>query len=117
MLKLLGPVHGRVGEWNWRIKAQRTALRTIISLLIYQKEKGSYPTNLDDLVSSGFLKSLPMDPWSDKPLVYKKTESNFTLYSVGPNFKDDGGVMGTDEEGKPRMWAENGDWVFWPIVK
>ncbi len=117
MLKLLGPVHGRVGEWNWRIKAQRTALRTIISLLIYEKEKGSYPTNLDELVSSGFLKSLPMDPWSDKPLVYKKTETGFTLYSVGLNFKDDGGVMGTDEEGKPRMWAENGDWVFWPVAK
>jgi hypothetical protein len=59
-----------------------------------------------------------MDPWSDKPLVYKKTESSFTLYSVGKNFVDDGGVSAKDKDGQIQMWNEKeGDVVFWPVVK
>ena len=37
------------------------------------------------------------------------------LYSVGMNFKDDGGAPSTDKNGKPRQWGENSDWIFWPV--
>jgi hypothetical protein len=56
-----------------------------------------------------------MDPYSDRPLIYKKTDEGFMLYSVGLNFTDDGGVPGTDKNGKPRMWGDNGDQIFWPV--
>jgi len=61
------------------------------------------------------LKALPIDPFSDKPLVYRRTEDGFILYSVGPNFEDDGGVVGKDEKGRVKMWADEGDAVFWPV--
>ena len=56
-----------------------------------------------------------MDPWSDKPLAYKKTENDFILYSVGPNFTDDGGEHGRDRDGRIQKWADNGDMIFWPL--
>jgi hypothetical protein len=57
-----------------------------------------------------------MDPFSDKPLVYRRTDDDFILYSVGYNFIDDGGVRGKDKNGKPRMWADNGDRIFRPTM-
>jgi hypothetical protein len=117
MLQMIGPPYGKVNEMCWRLKTHRTALRTVITILVYEREKGRYPINLDELVSSGFLKELPMDPYSDKPLVYRKTETGFTLYSIGNNFVDDGGKMGVDDKGQPRLWQNNGDNVFWPVQK
>jgi hypothetical protein len=59
-----------------------------------------------------------MDHFSDAPMVYRKTEDGFTLYSVGLNFVDDGGVMGKDSKGKTILWNEKeGDAVFWPVLK
>jgi hypothetical protein len=52
-----------------------------------------------------------------RPLVYKKRDDNFVLYSVGPNFKDDDGEVFQDEKGGVRKWVGEGDWVFWPIQK
>jgi len=59
---------------------------------------------------------LPIDPYSDQPLVYKRTESDFVLYGVGENFKDDGGTVAV-VDGRLRKWGtkEEGDWVFWPV--
>jgi hypothetical protein len=48
----------------------------------------------------------------DKPLVYKKTDDNFILYSVGPNFTDDGGEPGKGKSGRIKNWTDNGDTVF-----
>jgi len=72
---------------------------------------------LQELVKRGYLTELPMDPYSDKPLVYKKTDDGFLLYSVGVNFKDDSGQIARDDEGKIREYADEGDWVFWPVPK
>jgi hypothetical protein len=56
-----------------------------------------------------------MDPFSDKPLVYRRTDDDFILYSVGYNFVDDGGVPGIDRNDKYRVWADYGDRIFWPM--
>jgi hypothetical protein len=38
-------------------------------------------------------------------------------YSLGTNLTDEGGKLGLGSRGTPRMWADNGDWVFWPVPK
>jgi hypothetical protein len=69
-------------------------------------------------VTSGYLNELPMDPFSDKPLAYKRTDGDFILYSFSHNLTDDGGQIGKNSRGEPRrLWADNGDSVFWPIQK
>jgi len=117
MLKINIPAYRRVSQIAWRMKTGRQALLTVLAIMRYEKEKGQYPADLDELVEAGYLKKLPMDPHSDGPLVYKRTDEGFLLYSFGINLTDDGGKLGLGSQGTPRMWADNGDWVFWPVPK
>ena len=117
MLKIQTPAHGKVNQLAWRTKTDRQALLTVLAVMRYEKEKGRYPATLDELVKADYLKKLPIDPYSDGPFVYRKTDSGFLLYSVGMNLKDDGGQLGLTEQGKPKMWMDNGDWIFWPVEK
>ncbi|MHC4584145.1 MAG: DUF1700 domain-containing protein [Planctomycetota bacterium] len=117
MLKIQIPALERIGQIAWRMKSGREALLAVLAVMRYGKEKGGYPVGLDELVREGYLKKLPMDPYSDGPLVYRKTESGFLLYSLGTNLTDEGGELGLSGRGTPKMWMDNGDWVFWPVLK
>jgi len=117
MLKIQTPAHERIIQTAWRMKTGRQALLTVLAVMRYEKEKGQYPASLDELVEAGYLKELPMDPYSDGPLIYRRTNGGFLLYSFGMDLKDDGGKLGLGSRGTPRMWADNGDWVFWPVPK
>jgi len=124
LLKILAPAFGKVIQLGYRNKTDTLGTLTTIAILRYKKEKGRLPENLDGVVSSGYLKDIPVDPFSDKPLVYKRTEDGFILYSVGLNMVDDGGVWGTytDCNGKKKttykkIWTDDGDAIFWPVLK
>ena len=100
---------------DWRLKTHESGVITLLAIQRYFRAKGSYPDNLGRLVEQGFLKEPPKDPFGPGPLTYRKTDNGFLLYSWGANRQDDGGQWGTDSQGQPRMWADNGDWVFWPV--
>ncbi len=117
MLQILEPAHRRVGQLVWRMKTHRVTLLTVLAVLRYEKENGRCPENLHSLVGLDYLKELPMDPWSDKPLVYKRGDDGFVLYGVGSNFTDDGGEAARYDDGRIRKYADEGDWVFWPVGK
>jgi len=118
LLEILTPALSRISELSHRNRADVEAVLTIIAILRYEQDSGGYPQNLEQLIADDYLKELPLDPFSDKPLVYKKTQDSFILYSVGRNFTDDGGVYGKDRKGKPRLWYSlDGDAVFWPVPK
>jgi hypothetical protein len=109
LLQILTPALGRISELSHRNKVGVQTTVTILALLRYKKDKASYPENLDGLMSAGYLKQLPIDLYSNKPLAYKRTDDDFTLYSFGADF-DDGGA--------PSKWGEGtdgGDQVFWPV--
>jgi hypothetical protein len=108
---------GLWGEAAYRNKMQTEAVITTLAITRFKQSTGGYPENLEELVTAGYLKKIPLDSFSDKPLVYKKTDDNFILYSVGLNFKDDGGEVARDEKGKVKMWADEDDTVFWPVPK
>jgi len=101
----------------YQVKSQYEATLTILALQRWRLVKGRYPQSLDDLVTEGYLKQLPMDPYSVKPLTYKKKDGGFILYSIGPNFTDDGGQMSRDDKGRVKLWSNEGDAVFWPVQK
>jgi len=85
-------------------RAQTDALIAVLAILRYKAETVRFPESLDKLVSTGYLQALPNDPYSDGPLVYKLTGGNFTLYSVGDNFKNDGG-------------EDKLDTIYWPVQR
>ncbi|TSA53856.1 MAG: hypothetical protein D4R45_04955 [Planctomycetaceae bacterium] len=117
LIQLFLPATGRVSDIAYRGKMGHETTKAILALQRWRLQKDQYPVALGELVSAGFLNELPMDPWSDKPLVYKKTDDNFIIYSVGFNFTDDDGKYGKDRSGNIRTWSDNGDFVFWPLPK
>ena len=103
-------------------KAQTKALIAICAILRFKEGNHRFPASLDELVSADYLESVPMDPYSNGPLVYKLTEDNFKLYSIGEDFVDDGG---SGEDKKRPITVLNGkyivpreyppDIVYWPV--
>ncbi|MBP88360.1 MAG: hypothetical protein CMJ64_16865 [Planctomycetaceae bacterium] len=60
----------------------------------FQKEQGGLPESLDELCPT-YISSVPIDPYSDDPLIFRRTLDAYVLYSVGPDGRDDGGKFGT----------------------
>ena len=114
LLQIFAPALGRVSEISHRNKTEVEATVTVLSLLRYKADNGSYPKDLQQLITTGYLRQLPTDLYNVKPLIYKKTADSFILYSVGENFEDDGGKSGTDSKGRARLWSGKADEVFWP---
>ena len=100
-----------------RSKTEQSAVTTTIVLLRFKADKGNFPDNLNELITAGFLKELPQDPYNEGTLTYKRVGESFILYSLGPNFKDDGGQAFRDNKGRIEMWSDEGDTVFWPVEK
>jgi hypothetical protein len=51
---------------------------------------GRAPDSLAELAPE-FAPSIPLDPFDNNPLRYKKLAKGFIVYSIGPDFADDGG--------------------------
>ncbi|MHC4739423.1 MAG: hypothetical protein ACYS9Y_11025 [Planctomycetota bacterium] len=117
LLESLVPAFSKVSRQEYANKGGVEAALTIIAILRYKQDTADFPEDLEQLVTAGYLKEIPLDSFSDnKPLVYKKTEDSFVLYSVSLNYTDDGGRVVRDKKGRVKMWAANeGDWVFWPV--
>lgn len=96
-----------------RLRAQARALETIMSVLTFKENTGRLPLNLSELQETGLLEKLPIDPFSGKPIEYKKMDDNFTVYSYGLDFDDDGG----ERIGDFPFSGQNGDLVAWPAKK
>jgi hypothetical protein len=94
-----------------RLRAETRDLDTIMSVLTFKENKSRLPLNLSELQEAGLLEKVPIDPFSGKPIEYKKLDDNFTVYSYGVDFDDDGGVRMVDFD------RHNGDLVMWPVKK
>ena len=53
---------------------------------------GALPATLDALVP-GFIDRVPVDPFSGVPVKLRSSAGSYAIYSVGANFKDDGGTV------------------------
>ena len=109
-LSAMMPALGRVIEMFYQNKIQTEAVRAIIALHQYNKQNSRYPESLNELVETGLLEQVPLDPFSDKEIMYKKEGGSFKLYSIGSNFVDDGG-------NPERIEKHQLDFVYWPIEK
>ncbi len=97
------------------IEAQATSalLRAKLALLAYHKERNHYPETLAELVQDGYLSRVPEDPFAGKfaePLHYKRlSDSQYLLYSVGPDGTDDGGkpIVDRRQNGMPNIQPQS----------
>jgi hypothetical protein len=70
--------------------AQLRLLRVELALREYRAARGRYPDTLAELVPS-VLPRLPKDPFTEKPLFYRRQGERYLLCSPGPDGMDDGG--------------------------
>jgi hypothetical protein len=81
-------VNASVGFSAKRQDAARRVLLTDLALRLYRDEHGEAPPDLNALVPS-ILKSVPVDPFTDKPLRYQRRGKDGVVYSAGPDRDDD----------------------------
>jgi hypothetical protein len=107
---MLSPAYLRVINLSHRCDAETQAVIVILALERFKIAAGSYPDSLVVLKEKGYIDTIPLDPFSGKPFMYRKTKESFTLYSYAYDFDDDGG-SGDSE------WTVDGDgdFVFWPL--
>ena len=92
-----------------RSQASVTLARVACALERHRLAKAGYPESLEQL-SPGFLDRLPPDPINGGPLKYRRdAPDRFVLYSVGPDGRDDGGVVSAPGSEKAK---ETGDIVW-----
>jgi hypothetical protein len=103
LAKYRNPITAARDWWQARASIKAAALRhnstlAHVSLLTlelnlrcYRAEHSQPPATLNELVPR-YLKTLPPDPFTGQPLIYRPQGTNWLLYSVGPDGVDDGGM-------------------------
>ena len=90
--KIKGPVLAR----HNKAVAHLRLIMVELALRCYRSDQGQPPSSLNELVPK-YLQTLPYDPFASGPLplMYRSNGTNWVLYSVGVDRKDDGGQPAT----------------------
>jgi len=72
------------------LEAMMLTTKAGLACKTYKNETGHYPESLDVLVPKP-MDTMPIDPFTGKPLAYKLQDGGVLIYSVGSNEKDDVG--------------------------
>ncbi len=91
-----------VGEANLRLS------EVAVAAAAYHWDKGAYPLRIDNLAPD-YMAHIPMDPFDGKPLKMTGNALGVTFYSIGPDFKDNGGAVTFE---RPDGQKASGDIVF-----
>lgn len=83
----------RTADASARNQASVRATATMAALEGYRAEHGEYPPALDALAPS-YLPTVPIDPFTGAPLIYRTGDGGYTLYSTGADMTDNEGVDG-----------------------
>ncbi len=81
--------------WERALANDRLTLAAA-ALAVHRAETGEFPKKLAELTPK-LLEQVPADPFTGEPLIYRRTEDGYVLYSVGPDLEDDGGVENEDD--------------------
>lgn len=71
----------------------------------FRRDRGAFPAQLSELVPQ-YLREIPLDPYSGRPLLFRSANYAYTVYSVGPNQQDDQGDLSSElERAQQRGWG------------
>ncbi len=129
-----GAVMDKISRLKYRLQNDYYAALVILSLHQYKLSRGQFPDNLEQLAEAGLIDLVPRDAFGPGNFIYTRLNDDFTLYSYGVNYQDDGGKWGfkkykEDKTSKfddgqikykyygdpKRIGGYGGDDVFWPL--
>ncbi len=102
----LAPIMLSMIEKNTSLSASLRVTQTALAVERFRMEHKRLPKTLGELLPQ-YLKSTPIDPFTQAPLLYRITEKGFRIYSTGKDGQDDGGFTRSEKE-----ISENDDIVF-----
>ena len=89
---LLLPALGKAVHRDTEDRAKARITQTVLAIERFRlAHANQLPDALDALVPA-YLPAIPSDPFDGKPLRFKRRESGYIVYSVGPDAVDDGGL-------------------------
>jgi len=91
LLGLLPSIYGRPAEVHDRSTMQFELTRLAMALAAYKAQNEAFPAGLFELKGK-YLPEIPSDIFSCGPLIYRRTDKGYLLYSVGEDMKDEGGA-------------------------
>ena len=92
LLSMLFSSLDRANELAVRAETETSLTVTILALELCKRENGQYPESLSSLIPT-YLQTIPEDPFTTKPLIYRKEGNKYILYSCGVDMDDDGGKI------------------------
>lgn len=95
LVTMMLPAFTKVQDAADRCEQEQRNLHLAFALAAFQRDQGHYPAKLAELCPK-YLKDVPGDLFSGKPLIYWLVGRGYHLYSVSVNGVDDGG-RGYDE--------------------
>jgi hypothetical protein len=115
MVQISFPVHEKVHRSHLPTIAHRRGMAVLLALRDYKDAGGRWPGALDEIKTALPAEAL-IDPFTQRPFIYKVKDDRFLLYSVGLNK--------IDEKGKPKPSCRDGsceidhsgsdDILIWP---
>ena len=84
--------------------------QTALAIERYRRKHNTIPDSLEELVPQ-YLEAVPRDPFDNEHLRYIKLENGFTVYSIGDDHTDNGGIS-RDQARKMSEKKLPHDWPF-----
>ncbi len=101
---LLLPDASKCAEATAQADAWHRVAQLALAVEDYRVQTGRFPNRLEELTPA-LLPGIPIDPFTGKPLRFRKDEQDFLVYSVGLDGKNDDGTPWNSQK-------KEGDLVF-----
>lgn len=93
------PAYNTIGQRSLRSEILMEQAKLAVALERFRIATGSYPENLEALNTM-----IPLDPFTEKPMTFRKEGDSYVLYSIGSNGIDEGGLL--------KHHRDHGDYVW-----
>ncbi len=92
LTQLLSPAVEKVTEASLRSRGKLAATAVGVACERYRQKFGQWPLTLD-MIPKDILSEIPNDPFTGKPINYKRLPDGIVVYTIGPDLTDDGGLL------------------------
>jgi hypothetical protein len=111
LARLLGRAAIKVAEAEQRVHSHIACAVAGLAVERFRLERGRWPESLDEVVTAGHLKRVPVDRFNGQPVTWRATADGRVVYAVGKDQIYDGTALDDLEEWNPnairtefRLW-------------